>query len=184
MFSPDAIFSSFTGEDAPLAFVYHARAVFRRTSFRDFDLDEEIFDVSGASGVRLEDCTFTNITVPDNEYVSTSYSDYDYFRGSDLEVEYYPEDDGGPLFDIIRWRANVSDIPDVGVQSIPTVLCSQSSLFFSGLMCVKHQGKQFSIVRVLVCMGTHRSTTFLLLQLCRPAQTFCCVCTTLVVMQM
>ena len=98
----DSTFSSFTGQDAPLAFVTEARAVLRRSSFRDLDLEEEIFDVSKGSAVHLEACTFTNVTVPNNEYVSTSYSDWEYFQGEEVQVTYYPEDDTGPLFDIQR----------------------------------------------------------------------------------
>lgn len=96
-----------------MLFDFRTRAVIRHSSFRDFDLHEEIFDVSRGSGVRLENCTFTNITVPDNEYVSTSYSDYEFFGGPNgvVFLEYFPEDDAGPLFDITRWRVNDSTFP-------------------------------------------------------------------------
>jgi hypothetical protein len=111
----DTIFSTFTGSDAPLLLVQSARVLIRSSSFRDFDLSEEIFDVSKGSSVRLENCTFTNITVPDNEYVSTSYNDWDYFRGAAVEVTYYPEDDEAPLLDIKRYRANDSSISEKGM---------------------------------------------------------------------
>ena len=83
----------------------------RRSSFRDLDISEEVFDVSHGSAVHLQACTFTNVTVPDNEYVSTSYSDYFYNfdTGSDMYAYYYPDDDAGPLFDIPRWSANATN---------------------------------------------------------------------------
>ena len=104
----DCTFSSFTGQDAPLAFLSEARAVVRHSRFRDFALEEEVFDVSKGSSVHLHNCTFTNVTVPDNEYVSTSYSDYEWFGGEAFPVVYYPEDDAGPMFDVTRTRANDS----------------------------------------------------------------------------
>jgi hypothetical protein len=87
----------------------------RRCSFRDFDLSEGIFDVSGGVSVGLENCTFTNITVPRNDYVSTTYDDGDpiYFRA--YQTESYPEDDADPLFDVQRHRANDSSHPEKGV---------------------------------------------------------------------
>jgi hypothetical protein len=92
-----------------------ARVLIRRSSFRDIDLGQEIFDVSRGSSVRLENCTFTNITVPDNDYVSTSYNDFEAFRGETLEVPYYPDDDAGPWFDLQRHRAKDSRFPEEGM---------------------------------------------------------------------
>jgi hypothetical protein len=60
----DTTFSTFTGHDSTLLLSSLGRASFQRCSFRDFELSEGIFDVSDGSSVRLENCTFTNITVP------------------------------------------------------------------------------------------------------------------------
>lgn len=128
------IFSSFTGDSAPLTFVSQARATVRRTAFRDFDLQEEIFDVSIGSSVRLENCTFTNITVPDNEYVSTSYSDWSTWQG-DVLLTYYPDDDDGPDFDVERVRANDSTPRIPGADRICChmlcITCCRSALLCS-----------------------------------------------------
>lgn len=115
----DTIISTFTGNDAPLAIITGSSAVFRRCSFRDLELKEEVFDVSKGSSVRLENCTFTNITVPDNEYVSTSYNDWTYFWGYEVEVTYYPEDDAWALFDVTRLRANDSRGASPGTNPSP-----------------------------------------------------------------
>jgi hypothetical protein len=111
----DCIFSTFTGANALMLMTQQARTFVRRSSFRDIDLGGEIFDVSFGSSVRLENCTFTNITVPNNDYVSTSFNDWNYFSGVELEVPYNPEDDAGPFFDVQRHRANDSSIPRDGV---------------------------------------------------------------------
>jgi hypothetical protein len=87
----------------------------RRCSFRDFELSEGIFDVSGGSAVRLENCTFTNITVPNNDYVSTTYDDGSTVYLGELQTINYPEDDADPLFDVERHRANDSSLPEEGV---------------------------------------------------------------------
>jgi hypothetical protein len=94
-----------------------ARAFIHGSSFRDLQLDLEMFDVSFGSAVRLQNCTFTNVTVPDNEYVSTSLNDWEYFKLRTLEVTYYPEDDAGPSFDLQRHRENDSSIPETGMYS-------------------------------------------------------------------
>jgi hypothetical protein len=91
--------------------MHKSRASIRNSSFRDIDLAQEVFDVSFGSSVGLENCTFTNITVPNNDYVSTSYSDWEFFEFEPLEVIYYPEDDAGPIFDLKRY----SSIADQGV---------------------------------------------------------------------
>jgi hypothetical protein len=98
-----------------LLLLHESRAFFRDSSFRDIELAEEIFDVSFGSSVRLENCTFTNITVPNNDYVSTSYNDWETFGGETLELIYYPEDDAGSFFDLKRFSANDSRIVDQGV---------------------------------------------------------------------
>jgi hypothetical protein len=113
--SADTLFSTFTGDDAPLLFLNGGRVLIRRSSFRDLRLSEEIFDVSFGSAVRLENCTFTNITVPNNDYVSTSFNDWEYFSAWSVDVEYYPEDDADPSFDVLRYRANESSFPEAGV---------------------------------------------------------------------
>jgi hypothetical protein len=88
----------------------------RGCSFRDFELSEGIFDVSYGSTVRLENCTFTNITVANNDYVSTTNNDGDpVVVGIGLETENYPEDDADPLFDVQRHRANMSSLSEAGV---------------------------------------------------------------------
>jgi hypothetical protein len=115
--SADAIFSTFTGLNALMLLLQGARVYFRRCSFRDFDLAQEIFDVSFGSAVRLENCTFTNITVPNNDYVSTSGNDGEVIIGESFEIMYYPEDDAGPLFDVLRHRANGSIIFEEGVSA-------------------------------------------------------------------
>lgn len=129
----DAIFSSFTGDTAPLGFISTARVVFRRSSFRDFALSEEIFDVSAGGAVHLDNCTFTNITVPDNEYISTSYNDWDYFQGVEVEIMYYPDDDAGPRFDFHRLRADHSILGEQGallylIHACAAVACMQQNL--------------------------------------------------------
>jgi hypothetical protein len=93
----------------------------RRCHFRDFELSEGIFDVSDGSYLRLENCTFTNITVPNNDYVSTTYDDGDpvFLRGR-LQTYNYPEDDADPLFDVERHRANDSSLPEEGVSYFRT----------------------------------------------------------------
>jgi hypothetical protein len=91
-----------------------ARAHIRNSNFRDLELEQEIFDVSFGSSVRLENCTFTNITVPNNDYVSTSYNDWEFREGISYDMIYYPEDDEGPSFDVLRHRANDSSIPEGG----------------------------------------------------------------------
>jgi hypothetical protein len=107
----DTMFSTFTGGDSLMLLLDKARVHIRSSSFRDIELGQELFDVSLASSVRLENCTFTNITVPDNDYVSTSFNDWQSFSGLALEVLYYPDDDAGPLFDVQRNRANDSTLP-------------------------------------------------------------------------
>jgi hypothetical protein len=88
----------------------------RRCSFRDFELSEGIFDVSSGSLLRLENCVFTNITVPNNDYVSTTYDDWSTVSiGISLQTYNYPEDDADPLFDVERHRANDSSLPEEGV---------------------------------------------------------------------
>jgi hypothetical protein len=111
----DSIFSSFTGSEALMLLVDSARAFIHSSMFRDLELDQEIFDVSFGSAVRLENCTFTNVTVPDNDYVSTSLNDGELFSMGSLLVTYYPEDDAGPSFDVQRHRANNSSIPEEGM---------------------------------------------------------------------
>jgi hypothetical protein len=111
----DTTFSTFTGDDSTLLLTRVGRASFHRCSFRDFELSEGIFDVSTGSSVRLENCTFTNITVPNNDYVSTTYDDGEYAVSGVFLVENYPEDDAEPLFDVQRHRANDSSIPEEGV---------------------------------------------------------------------
>jgi hypothetical protein len=113
--SADTVFSTFTGLNALMLLLGASRVNMHRCSFRDFDLAQEIFDVSFGSAVRLENCTFTNITVPNNDYVSTSGNDGTGFTGESFEITYYPEDDAGPLFDILRHRANDSSFSEEGV---------------------------------------------------------------------
>jgi hypothetical protein len=123
-----------------------ARAHIRNSSFRDFELEQEIFDVSFGSSVRLENCTFTNITVPENDYVSTSYNDWEFREGISYDNIYYPEDDEGPLFDVLRHRANDSSIPEEGAmlpshgrgaRFFATVRPSTTDLY---LIAMKEQG--------------------------------------------
>jgi hypothetical protein len=91
----------------------------RRCSFRDFELSEGIIDVSTASSVRIENCTFTNITVPNNDYVSTTYDDGETLSVGFLFKTYnFPEDDADPLFDVERHRANDSSLPEEGVSYV------------------------------------------------------------------
>jgi hypothetical protein len=116
----DSVFSTFTGTNAVFLLIQLARAFIRNSSFRDIDLAQEIFDVSFGSSVRLENCTFTNITVPNNDYVSTSGNDWAAFQGQTLEMIYYPEDDAGPFFDFKRYRASDSSIADQGVSYLFT----------------------------------------------------------------
>jgi hypothetical protein len=111
----DTDFSTFTGDDSPLALLHECRALFRRCRFRDFEVSEGIFDVSYGSSVRLENCTFTNITVPYHDYVSTTSDDWNWFDQGSLLIENRPEDDADPLFDVERRRANNSSSPEHGV---------------------------------------------------------------------
>jgi hypothetical protein len=67
-----------------------------------------IFDVSVGSSLRLENCTFTNITVPDNDYVTTTYDDWEGWSIGAIVIDSYPEDDADPSFDVQRRRANDS----------------------------------------------------------------------------
>jgi hypothetical protein len=93
----------------------HLFGLLRRCSFRDFELSEGIFDVSDGSSARLENCTFTNITVPNSDYVSTTYDDGRRLYLGLLSTYNYPEDDADPLFDVVRHRANDSSLPEEGV---------------------------------------------------------------------
>jgi hypothetical protein len=115
--SADTIFSTFTGLNPLMLLIGGARVNMHRCRFRDFDLARELFDVSYGSAVRLENCTFTNITVPENDYVSTSANDWSFFTGESFELTYYPEDDAGPSFDVLRHRANDSSVPEEGVHT-------------------------------------------------------------------
>jgi hypothetical protein len=111
----DTTFSTFTGHDSTLLLSTLGRASFQRCSFRDFELSEGIFDVSDGSSVRLENCTFTNITVPNNDYVSTTQDDGEVVTRGPFSVENFPEDDSHPLFDVQRQRANDSRVLEEGV---------------------------------------------------------------------
>jgi hypothetical protein len=115
IYGADTIFSTFTGDDSTFLCQTSGFTYFRRCSFRDFQLSEGIFDVSSGSSVRLENCTFTNITVPRNDYVSTTYDDGDTVYFQTFQTENYPEDDADPLFDVERRRANHSSLPEEGV---------------------------------------------------------------------
>jgi hypothetical protein len=109
----DTTFSTFTCDDS--TFLLRTTGLLRRCRFRDFKLSEGIFDVSSGSSVRLENCTFTNITVPNNDFVSTTHDDADPVFLGILETYNHPEDDADPLFDVERHIANDSSFPEEGV---------------------------------------------------------------------
>jgi hypothetical protein len=126
----------------------------RRCSFRDFELSEGIFDVSGGASVRLENCTFTNITVPNNDYVSTTYDDWNLLYLGLLQTTKYPEDDADPLFDVERHRANDS-LPEEGVSffsawggAVEVVLANSflSLINHTAILMIKRRG----------CRGGHK----------------------------
>jgi hypothetical protein len=117
----DTTFSTLTGDNSPLMIFDQGRASFTRCSFRDLNLSEGIFDVSSGSSVRLANCTFTNITVPQNDYVSTFFDDGVYTGHASIGFESYADDDAGTLFDVQRHRANDSSIPEEGVSLFTVV---------------------------------------------------------------
>jgi hypothetical protein len=64
-----------------------------------------IFDVSVGSSLRLENCTFTNITVPDNDYVTTTYDDWEGWSIGANDSS--PLEEGAPFLKMKKGSENV-----------------------------------------------------------------------------
>jgi hypothetical protein len=142
----DCRFIGFGGSDPPLLISLESFGTFRNCTFEDLQLTVEVIDISFGGLLRLEDCTFHNISLRNKKLVSTTENDLVRCgRPFDEDFLYLPDDDAA--YDVEMEPIDVAN-PSAGMRVRNATLsdCLRPSYLCASLSCMTFTGHNLEAV--------------------------------------